>query len=111
MPNVPYPYEVNWQLVMGNGSLTPICSLSNRSLLPSLTVAVFAFLIQASSIPMFLGYSCALVSDILLQGHLYITENYFAFHSNVFGYVTRVSLTCNHNVNMCNVGTTTILGM
>ena len=28
-------------------------------------------------------YSCALVSDILLQGHLYITENYFAFHSNV----------------------------
>ena len=38
----------------------------------------------------FLGYSCALVSDILLQGHLYITENYFAFHSNVFGYVTKV---------------------
>ena len=37
-----------------------------------------------------LGYSCALVSDILLQGHLYITENYFAFHSNVFGYVTKV---------------------
>ena len=37
-------------------------------------------------------YSCALVSDILLQGHLYITENYFAFHSNVFGYVTRVSI-------------------
>ena len=36
------------------------------------------------------GYSCALVSDILLQGHLYITENYFAFHSNVFGYVTKV---------------------
>ena len=32
-PNVPYPYEVNWQLVPGNGSLTPICSLS-----PSLTV-------------------------------------------------------------------------
>ena len=33
-----------------------------------------------------------MVSDILLQGHLYITENYFAFHSNVFGYVTRVSI-------------------
>ena len=39
----------------------------------------------------FLGYSCALVGDILLQGHLYVTENYFGFHSNVFGYVTRVS--------------------
>ena len=38
----------------------------------------------------FLGYSCALVGDILLQGHLYVTENYIAFHSNVFGYITRV---------------------
>ena len=37
------------------------------------------------------GYSCALMGDILLQGHLYVTENYIAFHSNVFGYVTRVS--------------------
>lgn len=36
-------------------------------------------------------YSCALVGDILLQGHLYITKNYFAFYSNVFGYVTKVS--------------------
>ncbi|CAG5100482.1 Similar to GRAMD1B: Protein Aster-B (Homo sapiens) [Cotesia congregata] len=35
-------------------------------------------------------YSCALVADILLQGHLYITSNYFAFHSNVFGYVTKL---------------------
>ena len=41
MPNVPYPYEVNWQLVTGNGSLTPICSLSNRSLSPSLYLGNF----------------------------------------------------------------------
>ncbi|KAG8237441.1 hypothetical protein J437_LFUL016253 [Ladona fulva] len=34
-------------------------------------------------------YSCALIGDILLQGHLYITKNYFAFYSNVFGYVTK----------------------
>ena len=33
-----YTYEVNWQLVTENGSLTPICSLSKRSLSPSLTV-------------------------------------------------------------------------
>jgi hypothetical protein len=26
-----YPYEVNGKLVTGNGSLIPICSLSNRS--------------------------------------------------------------------------------
>ena len=38
MPNVPYPYEVNGKLVTGNGSLIPISSLSNCSLLPSLTV-------------------------------------------------------------------------
>jgi len=37
-------------------------------------------------------YSCALMSDILLQGHLYVTENYIAFHSNVFGYVTRIQI-------------------
>ncbi|XP_003707215.2 uncharacterized protein LOC100883044 isoform X1 [Megachile rotundata] len=35
-------------------------------------------------------YSCALVGDILLQGYLYITPNYFAFYSNVFGYVTKL---------------------
>ncbi|XP_020711438.2 GRAM domain-containing protein 2A-like isoform X2 [Athalia rosae] len=35
-------------------------------------------------------YSCALVADILLQGHLYITPNYFGFYSNVFGYITKL---------------------
>ncbi|KAL0870580.1 hypothetical protein ABMA27_005544 [Loxostege sticticalis] len=35
-------------------------------------------------------YSCALLGDLLLQGHLYITMNYFAFYSNVFGYVTKL---------------------
>merc|ERR1711874_567608 len=36
--------------------------------------------------------SCALVGDILLQGHLYVTNNYIGFHSNVFGYVTKIKL-------------------
>lgn len=39
-----------------------------------------------------LGIACAFVGDILLQGHLYVTDNYLAFHSNVFGYVTKVDL-------------------
>lgn len=26
----------------------------------------------------------------MLQGHLYITPNYFAFYSNVFGYITKL---------------------
>ena len=38
MPKVPYPYELNGKLVTGNGSLILICSLSNSSLVPSLTV-------------------------------------------------------------------------
>ena len=41
MPKVPHPYEVNGKLVTGNGSLIPICSLPNRSLLASLTVLTF----------------------------------------------------------------------
>ncbi|XP_054709970.1 GRAM domain-containing protein 2B-like isoform X2 [Uloborus diversus] len=35
-------------------------------------------------------FSCALVSDILLQGHLFITQNYFAFYSNIFGHKTKI---------------------
>ncbi|XP_063861873.1 uncharacterized protein LOC135101608 isoform X8 [Scylla paramamosain] len=35
-------------------------------------------------------FSCALVSDILLQGTLYITHNYFAFYSKIFGHVSRL---------------------
>lgn len=38
----------------------------------------------------FSDFSCAFVSDILLQGFLYITKNYIAFYSNVFGYVTKL---------------------
>ena len=38
VPKVPYLYEVNGQLVAGNGSLIPICSLTNCFLLTSLTV-------------------------------------------------------------------------
>lgn len=35
-------------------------------------------------------FSCAFVSDILLQGYMYITRNHVAFYSNVFGYVTKL---------------------
>ncbi|XP_042236081.1 cyclic GMP-binding protein C-like isoform X4 [Homarus americanus] len=35
-------------------------------------------------------FSCALVSDILLQGTLYITPNFFAFYSKIFGHVSRL---------------------
>ncbi|XP_057656313.1 protein Aster-C-like [Diorhabda carinulata] len=35
-------------------------------------------------------YTCALVSDFLRHGQLCVTENYLAFHSNIFGYVTKL---------------------
>ena len=43
MPNVPYRYKVDWHLVTGNGSLIPICSLSNSSLLPSLSITTVLY--------------------------------------------------------------------
>ena len=35
-------------------------------------------------------FNCALIADILLQGVLYISDNYFAFYSNIFGYKTSI---------------------
>lgn len=35
-------------------------------------------------------YNCALDGEILRQGHLYITKNFFAFYSNIFGNITRL---------------------
>ena len=61
-PKVPYPYEVNGKLLNGNGSLIPICSLLNRSLLPSLTVLIFGlrklFSRKSCDERMFLGQQC-----------------------------------------------------
>lgn len=39
---------------------------------------------------LFVDFSCAFVSDILLQGFLYITKRHIAFYSNVFGYITKL---------------------
>lgn len=34
-------------------------------------------------------FTCALVSDILVQGRLFVTSKRVAFHSNIFGWVTQ----------------------
>lgn len=40
-------------------------------------------------------YSCALQRDILLQGRLYLSENWICFYSNIFRWETLVGLlTC-----------------
>ncbi|KAL0079461.1 GRAM domain-containing protein [Phycomyces blakesleeanus] len=40
--------------------------------------------------PLLEDYKCALQKDILLQGHLYITENHICFNANIFGWVTNL---------------------
>uniref|UniRef100_A0A8C5MTU6 GRAM domain containing 1C n=1 Tax=Leptobrachium leishanense TaxID=445787 RepID=A0A8C5MTU6_9ANUR len=37
-------------------------------------------------------YACALQRDILLQGRLYLSENYICFHSNIFRWETSICL-------------------
>ena len=79
MAKVPYPYEVNVKLVTGNGSLIPICSLSNRSLLPNLTVVnkldyyTYGMLIQPRK-------SCRLSILEWLYGHKLLYLHSFRFH-------------------------------
>ncbi|KXJ25970.1 GRAM domain-containing protein 2A isoform X2 [Exaiptasia diaphana] len=39
-------------------------------------------------------FSCALSRDILLQGRLYISQGWFCFYSNIFGWETQVTIDC-----------------
>nr|XP_020862803.1 GRAM domain-containing protein 1C isoform X3 [Phascolarctos cinereus] len=38
------------------------------------------------------NYACALQKDILLQGRLYLSENWLCFHSNIFRWETTISI-------------------
>ncbi|XP_054754500.1 protein Aster-B-like isoform X1 [Lytechinus pictus] len=37
-------------------------------------------------------YSCALVRDILLQGRMFVSENWICFHSNIFSYEKQIAI-------------------
>ncbi|KAJ2715999.1 hypothetical protein H4R19_000893 [Coemansia spiralis] len=45
-------------------------------------------------------YRCALQRDILVQGRLYLTENYVCFYSNIFGWVTSVVIAFDEIVSL-----------
>ncbi|KAJ1899364.1 hypothetical protein LPJ81_004155 [Coemansia sp. IMI 209127] len=45
-------------------------------------------------------YICALQRDILVQGRLYLTENYVCFFSNIFGWVTSLTIAFDEIVSM-----------
>ncbi|MEQ2207508.1 hypothetical protein XENOCAPTIV_013655, partial [Xenoophorus captivus] len=52
---------------------------------------VFVCQLSCSLICLFLtDYSCALQKDILLQGRLYLSENWLCFYSNIFRWETTV---------------------
>ncbi|KAG2218174.1 hypothetical protein INT45_006226 [Circinella minor] len=40
--------------------------------------------------PLIEVYKCALQKEILLQGHIYITEHHLCFNANIFGWVTNL---------------------
>ena len=44
-----------------------------------------------------LVYTCALSKDILLQGKMFVSQNWICFYSNIFGYETKVC-TCIYEV-------------
>ena len=39
-----------------------------------------------------MDYSCALQRDILLQGRIYVTQNFLCFYANIFRWETLVQL-------------------
>ncbi|NWJ06525.1 GRM1C protein, partial [Crypturellus undulatus] len=41
---------------------------------------------------LYVDYACALQKDILLQGRLYLSENWLCFHSNIFRWETTISI-------------------
>lgn len=45
---------------------------------------------DSCSCSMYTDYACALQRDILLQGRLYLSENWLCFHSNIFRWETTV---------------------
>ncbi|XP_060756485.1 protein Aster-A isoform X2 [Neoarius graeffei] len=45
-------------------------------------------------------YSCALQKDILLQGRLYLSENWICFYSNIFRWETTITLLMKEVTNM-----------
>lgn len=45
-------------------------------------------------------FSCALSREILLQGRMYISQGWFCFYSNIFGWETQVTIDCTKVVSI-----------
>lgn len=63
-----------------------------------------------SSSLVFPDYSCALQRDILLQGRLYLSENWICFYSNIFRWETLVSALHPSSSSLTDQGLTSCCG-
>ena len=54
-------------------------------------------------------YSCALQKDILIQGRIYLTVNYFAFYANIFKWETNVVIKCKDITSLTKTNTAFVI--
>lgn len=54
-------------------------------------------------------YACALHREILIQGRVYISVNYIAFYSNLFGWITKSIVRLRDIVEICKANTARII--
>nr|XP_056714143.1 protein Aster-C [Euleptes europaea] len=80
-PPFPYNWSTDWNFWISNSSYKYRNEEFKRqfSHLPDLERLV-------------VDYACALQKDILLQGRLYISENWLCFYSNIFRWETMISI-------------------
>jgi hypothetical protein len=68
----------------------------SQLLLPSYKTRLIEFRKQFKAIPsnerLIADFACALQKEILIQGRIYLSVNYLAFHANIFGWETIVTL-------------------
>lgn len=71
--------------MLDSASVTEACSKKNREFHS-------AFRSVPSSERLISDYSCALSKDILVQGKLYLSQNFLFFKSNILGWVTNLQI-------------------
>uniref|UniRef100_H9GAI1 VASt domain-containing protein n=1 Tax=Anolis carolinensis TaxID=28377 RepID=H9GAI1_ANOCA len=88
-PSTPLNYPLSGRSFMRNNKVLFQLSLNlQRNLHPLLALPCS----QSLTCVLSSDYSCALQRDILLQGRLYLSENWICFYSNIFRWETTISI-------------------
>eukprot|EP00042_Codosiga_hollandica_P051624 m.636916 g.636916 ORF g.636916 m.636916 type:complete len:667 (-) comp58315_c0_seq1:72-2072(-) len=92
------PTQDDASLADDSGSTWLTKSLSRaKKLLPSSNIEAFRTLFKEipEAEPLLDDFSCALVKDrLLVHGRMYVSPNYIAFYSSIFGWETNLVLRC-----------------